>query len=1326
MWGMESKSETKNSVLLSPKAASLESPSIETIIDAFNRSTLSLLEKNIVKEEQFIRPEEREILSCINEKDGTTVFLLGRPGSGKTSLLAKIAADAVEQKIITVAIRADMFPPNTDFSDWEHSILDLKINMFDAIKSVSIHSKVLLIVDQLDALASTVDLTSNRLNQILNLIKKCGKLPNVSVICSSREFDYNFDTRLQTITSESILLENLQWNTVEQKLSKHGISVNDAWPETFKELLCTPQYLTIYIQQYLKSGGKEVYDSYQIMLDNFWSQNINHGTEQDFVYRLTSDLLNSEAIWAPIIKYDEYKNTIDTLIDKKILLTDRAQIGFAHQTLFEHAKARLFLTKEISLASYLLEENRQESILVRPTVLSVLNYLRHADKAQYQKDLNKLFRSKLRLHIRYLLIEFIGQKEEPEELEIFHLANCLRNEDDRTRVLIAIRGKQNWFHALCKSHFPTLMDSTPHTHWQMSRVLIEAWEFAYEDCLSLINDYWLYTPEHDELIYRILSECDSWNDETIAIAQKIVTRSNTKVERCWWIEDLIYSIAKHQPVAAARLIPDALPTLSNQNRCPLESHDGWYNLSDVASAAPLEFLRNTWPWILQVSKRFHQDQYYSKVLYRYSGYCGALDDDNFSVSAPILDAIIIAIDKTAGENPEDFVKITKEAWPLDIELIHRLVIRGLTKCTKQMPSACLDYIVGDRRRFCLGTVKKFHQSDSCKLISELFPCLDIRQKTILTETILKWSSYRKNIELCEDQLLWDREYRLRLLKAIPEEFMNIELQKFVTEEEIKFPNWDREAFQTRGGFISQISPISRDDMSTTSDNEIIDALNLSNTDSPLTARKAVDGGWEEPGGAHAASIELSEYAKDNPLRVLSIIRKQIENKKYRYLGNCISNLSEANIANGELFDQIIQIAKTEIESQEVRLEFSHLLSNRGSKTDGLPDDICNMLESWLAMPWDSNIDFLTYNDNQESDWNGKESILWDLSRRNANFGGSYNTLVALTIGYLRKEPSATGHWLNMLDHHLDRDIPACTWDAFLPHLKWLARSDCDSDRSLYVFNKLIQKYPSLVERQEGLRLIANISEALPPTDLQNLFSLIRGSSSPFSLQAYGELLTLVAFRADKHEWTQHLLESEIELICNNYSSEIEPLAIGIAFSAARLWDQFKVSKLASNVLCQLIPIENERVSNAIGSVFWATEMFAADEHFQALLNTLSKHPKCLNNRFVSYLIEHLVEIIPHLNESILELCNVIVDTKADELTNFAFDLYTVGPDLVNISMTLQRLENTREGGLTLLEKLLRLGLDDAFTILEAIDDVPFKSSSQQRKARRPRSRRRRR
>ena len=56
-----------------------------------------------------------------------------------------------------------------------------------------------------------------------------------------------------------------------------------------------------------------------------------------------------------------------------------------------------------------------DAVFVRPTIWSVLRYLHGADPAKYRREIETLMHAEPRLHVRYLLINFLGQVSIPEK-----------------------------------------------------------------------------------------------------------------------------------------------------------------------------------------------------------------------------------------------------------------------------------------------------------------------------------------------------------------------------------------------------------------------------------------------------------------------------------------------------------------------------------------------------------------------------------------------------------------------------------------------------------------------------------------------------------------------------------------------------------------------------------------------------------------------------------------------------------------------------------------------------------------------------------------------
>ena len=480
--------ESKHAICARSEVLRLLPADVDTIIASFDKFSSSWHRPRTVGESWIPRSEEQRVLDETLKAGNRPICLLGVPGSGKTSLLAKIAEDCRVQDHVVVAIKADLVPEDESFDAWSQAKLGMGLRLIDAIRLVARRRTITVIVDQLDALSSLVDLTSGRLNDLLDFIVECAGIENVLVICSCREFEYHHDTRFAKISAAALRLELPSWETIAQLLCAAGIANADKWPTEFREILRVPQHLHVFLKRYRDTGNTDPFPSYQLMLDDLWERSIQSEEERDVLYRLADMLTDKESLWVPAVYFESESDrvAITALESKELILRREATLGFRHQTLLEHARARNFTRQDQSLYNHVFA--RQHAVHVRPTLWAVLSYLRNADRSRYHSELERFRQGTLRLHVRYLLIDFLGQISDPDEIEVLTLSHWLVHSEDRHRVLIAIRGREAWFRVLLRSHLPTVMHWPITELWPMIGVITAAWSFARNECIALSRE----------------------------------------------------------------------------------------------------------------------------------------------------------------------------------------------------------------------------------------------------------------------------------------------------------------------------------------------------------------------------------------------------------------------------------------------------------------------------------------------------------------------------------------------------------------------------------------------------------------------------------------------------------------------------------------------------------------------------------------------------------------------------------------------------------------------------------------------------------------------
>ena len=305
----------------------------------------------------------------------STLVLLGEPGSGKSASLARLGQRAREHGASVLAIKADAIDPAVKTLADLTGDLKLPLDVLECIRRVAATREVVVLIDQLDALASIVDLRSERLNVLLDLILELSDEKNVRVVCSCRSFEYRHDVRFLSIQATSVTLALPTWSQVSEIFRSSGIDA-DPWPEAFRELLRTPQHLKIFLERLRDSSEYRFFNSYQQMLDDLWARRVSNPDgpprRAALLMEMAEEMASTESLWVPLARFEGQEEVILDLEAKGLVTRHEGglRVGFRHQTLFEHARARAFARGHGSIAAYTLD--RQDSLFVRPTLWNTL------------------------------------------------------------------------------------------------------------------------------------------------------------------------------------------------------------------------------------------------------------------------------------------------------------------------------------------------------------------------------------------------------------------------------------------------------------------------------------------------------------------------------------------------------------------------------------------------------------------------------------------------------------------------------------------------------------------------------------------------------------------------------------------------------------------------------------------------------------------------------------------------------------------------------------------------------------------------------------------
>jgi hypothetical protein len=974
------------------------------------------------------RPELDALCERVANQPTSLTLMLGDPGCGKSALLAKLAQQQTALGISVLAIKADYLPENVvdTLSLGDH--LQLPADPIDCVVELAKSRKVLILIDQLDALADLVVQHSTRLRAPMDLIRGLSGVQNVHIVASCRVFEYRHDTRLRNLNAETVHLDLPTWDGVEAVLTTYGIHAA-GWNTSIREDLRSPQTLNLFLQLVDTTDEANLLLGYQHMLGELWKQRVlsdSSGRSRAALHEITERMAEREVLWLPEALFDTYHPELQRLSQVGILLSETGRVGFRHQTLYEYIRARSFLETPGLLTDAILA--RQHSLKVRPLLWHSLAYMRAVDRQTYSHEIERLWNADLRPHLKMLLIEFLGQLQEPGPNETALVAERWHDPWYRRRILATVPGSPGWFDWLADNHLANIMRLPIDDARVALPVLRRALPVRLARVLQVVRAHWQANAEKDSLTWCVLEDLPAWDSDSIALCQQILARTTFSG---WQANHIISAASASDPVRAPQLLDAWLrqrtnivqqhadeATLLSDIINSQELHD----LPAVAESAPREFLAVALPILLRATQLLAQDTHAFVIGYRgVDMRFPELDDEDLRIERPFVSAIISGVQLLAELHTADFLAILQTYRQIDLMPIQRLLSLGLEKVSSQRSTEALDFLLEDPRRLVIGNYSDVH-ANSNRLIRVVSSSLDEGQVQQLEHAIRIWNRYSYlpdgDARTRLDRLRWTRRHRLRLLRAIPQEKMSADCLRHIAEEERAFPGLD-DADIRFSGIRTIVSPMNTARMQRATDDSIL----------RLFAELTDQTEWDHPrhpmlGGVIQASRELAELAKTAPDKAIRLIRQMNPGSNEIAVGAVLQSLGENKYDTDALYALILELSQRGFTGAEFVRDAANAAGAVVSSSSPLPQDLFDLLVSWLR---DDPDDTAASEDDSE-DGGAASSILWSPSGSFIVSHGNYPILSALTRACLSQEPPRTDDWLSILEAHLRRDERLQVWE----------------------------------------------------------------------------------------------------------------------------------------------------------------------------------------------------------------------------------------------------------------------------------------------------------
>ena len=1297
--------------------------------------------------EWIARPEFEQLVELTTSKEPRVTAVLGEPGGGKSAILARLGTKLAAEGVLLLAIKADQLPRSTstlhDVDEWIGS----DVPATEALRKLALDVRVVVLIDQLDALSDLMDQHTERLGTLIRFVNSIRSVQNLVVVVSCREFEFRNDVRFVGLDADEISLQRPTWEQVDAVLAARGFETS-GWSDEVRDVLRTPQHLAMFLDNRADRKDTPLFTTYQGLLTDILTERIEKPYGKQTIQAaetVAAAMAVDEELWLGRARFEgEFSRELERLEESGFLIRseDRLSIGFRHQTVFDFLRARGFLRTGRTLEVFVMEEKRQ-SLFVRPILWSTLNYLRASDRAVYRRQFAALWtREDLRPHVRSLLIRFLGGLADPDSQEAGWLFQGMDADASRPEILVAIAGSPGWFR-LIGSRLSGLMAAEPEKGGA-TRILRAAASFDPEAALSLVRQHWISDEGYLPCALVVLQEISNWEEDSVELACTLVDYAP---ENTFVVQDIAEKISISKPdlapkivarylVARIRKLDESVPG-SGDCAEPDEAIEGdvvaafragdrlrpyerlidngsnWHQIENIARRSPNEFVRAMWPWLIELYRRLGRPD--NPAIDRYRDHQGLSFLRESSERQPLQSAIEAAVRGYAEADPEDFLRFVWERKCSDVRVLHRLLAIGLVRIANQYPGRVLEYLLEDRRRFALGDMSNEH-GETQALIAAAVPNLSPEEALRLERAIRNWTWYRTSIDdedakSRQKRHKWVRSRRLRLLKAFPSDRLSEDGLQLVRQEERAFPGLGNEDRRSSGGLIG--SPMSPAQMERATDEQILGLFD------ELTD----DTGWDHPkrrwvdpvGGSVQASRAFANFASRSPDRALTLIRKLQADKTERPAGAALWELAKSSVDPVELITCIHELDARGFRSEEFRTDAARCLQDVARRAGGISDQTCALLETWIC---EREPEAETDNGTSASDSGGEiaednaaeegdqGSLLWDVQPGHIVPHGNYPVLEALMWGCLHREPAALDEWLGVLERHLSRWEDTRVWQEVARDLWRLAGAD--RTRAIEFINSLFSSLPEVFRTNAGVSLVAQVMPWLPRALLVRIVDDWVSGSWRRGPQAAGEVMALNLCRnpgdEDALQWIERVVTGD-----RDESAVLDKTRVGVTHTFVAAWPEAPLRAMTTGYLLRLAKAGTDAVDKALSTCFGKTGQLAPDDYTRDLLEALLERPGALVDGG-HFLIECMKGLLRDgwRPELVYRVTDALVSEKAKDLGDIQTAWAADAGSLADIAVTLHRIPDTRELGLALFERLMdarSYGLDER---IENIDRLAFR------------------
>ncbi len=395
----------------------------------------------------------RNFISKDSERPEDSVLLLtGEAGMGKTVLMKQLFGDLVViEDYLVISMKADIFTPKTleELEDYMELHNQGFVDFISSIDKQNSYKRIVLLVDQIDALSQVLSNDRRAINVYTNLISALEQIDSVRIIVSTREFDLANDSLIKSL-SRNNLIRVPELNEEDVKDTLKRANCKGPFSPELISFLRTPLHLRLFILAGINKVENEVF-TLSKLYDALWKR-LDTSKTLHLLQYLSNRMYDNQNL---SVHYDHlisegYKEATDLLLSDGFLVqTNNDQVQFLHQSLFDYTYARCFVSESKSLSVHL--RTQHQGLFIRLRVKQILLYLRDQNPKNYIKELGHILSQPkdYKFHLRLLIIQLLAGHKGVLQPEYDYVQSRILNDASYRNIFLhSIRNLEwiTWLH----------------------------------------------------------------------------------------------------------------------------------------------------------------------------------------------------------------------------------------------------------------------------------------------------------------------------------------------------------------------------------------------------------------------------------------------------------------------------------------------------------------------------------------------------------------------------------------------------------------------------------------------------------------------------------------------------------------------------------------------------------------------------------------------------------------------------------------------------------------------------------------------------------------